>query len=162
LLGGNLILFIVRLRRWYPKTAEPDSARLLTEVPRKTYPFTFFACAPNFAHRFLVALPIFALAAADITRLLAYNSSNGGTTLTQALARPVRLAVSPPKETAEQLSKVSILVFRRSRDQISVKRQPVLLSGARKDSQHLGTAGILYCGNIRSPHSLNNLPNRFA
>jgi hypothetical protein len=34
----------------------------------KNYPATFFVCARNFAQRFLAALPIFALAAADRTR----------------------------------------------------------------------------------------------
>ena len=36
---------------------------------------TFFACARNFAHRFLAAFPIFALAAADNTRFFAPVSS---------------------------------------------------------------------------------------
>src|ERR1700730_6245942 len=40
-----------------------------------TYPATFFACARNFAHRFLAAFPIFALAAADSTRFFTPFSS---------------------------------------------------------------------------------------
>ena len=39
------------------------------------YPATFFACARNFAHRFFVALPILALAAADKTRFFTIFSS---------------------------------------------------------------------------------------
>jgi hypothetical protein len=39
------------------------------------YPVTFFACARNFAHRFLLALLIFALAAADITRFFTVATS---------------------------------------------------------------------------------------
>jgi hypothetical protein len=39
------------------------------------HPATFFFSARNFAHRFLVALPIFALAAADITRFFTPLSS---------------------------------------------------------------------------------------
>src|SRR5580704_783332 len=35
---------------------------------RLTYPAAFFACARNFAHRFLAACPILALAAAERTR----------------------------------------------------------------------------------------------
>ena len=31
----------VRLRLWYPKTAESDSAHLLTEAPRKSIPSPF-------------------------------------------------------------------------------------------------------------------------
>jgi hypothetical protein len=40
-----------------------------------TYPATFFACARNFAHRFFAAFPIFALAAADMTRFFTVFSS---------------------------------------------------------------------------------------
>jgi hypothetical protein len=39
------------------------------------YPATFFFSARNFAHRFFVALPILALAAADRTRFLTTFSS---------------------------------------------------------------------------------------
>jgi hypothetical protein len=39
------------------------------------YPAIFLACALNFAHRFLAALAIFALAAADKTRLHASRFS---------------------------------------------------------------------------------------
>jgi hypothetical protein len=40
-----------------------------------SHPATFFFSALNFAHRFLAAFPIFALAAADITRFLTTLSS---------------------------------------------------------------------------------------
>jgi hypothetical protein len=40
-----------------------------------SYPATFFACARNFAHLFLAALPILALAAADMTRFFTLVTS---------------------------------------------------------------------------------------
>lgn len=43
--------------------------------PAKIYLFTFFACARNFAHRFFVALLMFALAAADNTRFFTVVTS---------------------------------------------------------------------------------------
>jgi hypothetical protein len=42
-------------------------------------PATFLAAARNFAHRFFVALPILARAAADITRFFTFSSLRGMT-----------------------------------------------------------------------------------
>jgi hypothetical protein len=52
---------------------ELPTTGVLTGKPN--YPATFFACARNFAHRFLAALPILPLAAADKTRFFTALSS---------------------------------------------------------------------------------------